>query len=191
MERRTKLIILIVVAVAVMLGLILLALAPRPTSRPQPTPTPGAGIPVVGGSPTGGSLVPAARPSPLTKEPTTQATLEALALTFTERYGSYSSDSGLENLRQLEPVATAEWFAQAEAKLRASLPSSGFYGVTTIALSAQIIALDEPEREAQVVVQAQRSETRTGQGGNQFYQQLTLTMVKHELGWKVRQAEWQ
>lgn len=193
MERRTKLIILVVIAVAVILGLILLALAPRPAPRPQPTPTPaGDTIPVVGGSPLPDfSPGPAPGGSPVTREPATQATLQALAVTFAERYGSYSSDSRLENLRQLKPLATAEWYAQAEAKLRATLPTSGFYGVTTRALSAQIIALDEQETEAQVVVQTQRSETRGGVAAQQFYQPLAMTLVKHGQGWRVRQADWQ
>ena len=193
MERRTKLIILVVIAVVVMLGLVLLALAPRPVATPQPQPTPpSSAIPVVGGSPLPGeSPAVAVQPSPVTKEPATQTTLQAFAVTFAERYGSYSTDGTLENLRQLKPLMTAEGFAHAEQKLRSSLPTNSFYGVTTRALSAQIIALDEQETEAQLVVQTQRSETRTGLTAQQFYQPLSVTVVKTQNGWRVKLAEWQ
>ncbi len=81
--------------------------------------------------------------------------------------------------------------AEAGAALERTLPTAGFYGVTTKVLSAQIISLNAAETEAQVVVQTQRSETKAGPSAQQFYRKLTVGLVQEPSGWKVDQATWQ
>lgn len=185
----------VVLAVLVVIALVAVALAPgrfSPRNRGGQngnTPAGGnAGLPQVG---TNEGVTTPVAPTPVTKEPATQSTLEALAKTFAERYGSYSSHSELSNLRELQPIMTSRMAKSAAAALPQSLPGTGFYGVSTKVLSVQIIALNDAETEAQLAVQTQRSETRTGQGGNQFYQKLTVSLVKESAGWKVDQAAWQ
>ncbi|TSC76125.1 MAG: Uncharacterized protein G01um101431_987 [Parcubacteria group bacterium Gr01-1014_31] len=190
MTKRTKIITIIVLALLVVLALVLVARAPRP-ARPaglgQPSPLPGAGTTL---PPAGGAVTQPVEP-PVTKEPKTQATLEALAKTFAERYGSFSTDGGSTNLQQLQPLMTEQFAATARAAQQQLLLGDGFYGVTTKVLSAEIVALNGEETEAQIVVQTQRSETRTGAGRQQFYQKLTVTLLKNTAGWRVDGASWQ
>lgn len=195
MTKRTKVITVAVLVIVVLVLLVAVALAPgRFSSRNRGGPngnTPAdenVGLPQAGTN--AGVTVPVA-PTPVTKEPGTQSTLEALAKTFAERYGSYSSHSGLSNLRELQPIMTSRMAASAAAALPQARPDSGFYGVTTKVLSVQIIALNEAETEAQLAVQTQRSETRTGQGAQQSYRKLTVSLIKESGGWKVDQATWQ
>lgn len=189
MQRRTKIIIIVALVVIGVLLLVLLAIAPRP-GLPVPAngnanTASGGGLPVSGGSVT----VPL--PTPVTREPKTQATLEAIAKTFTERFGSYSTDSGVENLKSLQAILTERFTPIANVMVQQTLPTSGFYGVTTKVLSTEIIALNAAETEAQVMVQTQRSETNTGRNTQQRYQKITVKLVKETAGWKVDQAEWQ
>ncbi|MDD5110688.1 MAG: hypothetical protein PHI63_05770 [Patescibacteria group bacterium] len=189
MSRRTKIIIIVALVIVAVLLLTLLAMAPRPydlfNPSTSPTPTPTAGLPVAGGT----VSVPVA--TPITREPRTQATIEALARTFTERYGSYSSQSGLINLRELGPLMTQRLAATAPATLQRTLPASGFYGVTTKVLGTEIISLNQAETEAQLVMQTQRTETAASGVPKNLYQKLTLKLVKEAAGWKVDQADWQ
>ncbi len=183
MSRRTKIIIVVVIGVVLLLIVVLLALAPRRLIRPvtnQPAAT--------GGSPAPSPAVALPPAAPVTKEPRTQSTLEAVAITFAERYGSYSSERQPDYLATLSPLMT-ERFA---ARVKLALPAgTEFYGISTKALSAQIIALTETETEAQVVVQTQRTEARGGSAAAPTYQKITLTLVKAGLGWQVDRADWQ
>ncbi|MDO8559797.1 MAG: hypothetical protein Q7S23_02045 [bacterium] len=190
MTKRTKIIVILVLALVVVLALVLIARAPRP-ARPlgpeQVSPLPGAGTTL---PPVGGTVTQPVEP-PVTKEPKTQATLEALAKTFAERFGSFSTHGGSTNLQQLQPLMTEQFAVTARSAQQQVLLGDGFYGVTTKVLSAEIVALNSEETEAQVVVQTQRSETRTGGGRQQFYQKLTVTLVKNTAGWRVDGASWQ
>lgn len=190
MSRRTKILVMAVLAVIVVLAFVLVARAPRlmrPAGPSAPTPSPASGPTL---PPSVGSATAPVRP-PVTKVPKTQATLEATAKTFTERYGSYSTHGGSSNLDQLTPLMTERFAAMSRTAQQLLLRSDGFYGVTTKVLSAEIVALNSQETEAQVVVQAQRSETRSGTGRQQVYQKLTVSLVKASSGWRVDAATWQ
>jgi len=189
MQRRTKIVIIIALVAIGVLLLVLLAMAPRPSG---PVPAGGnANNLSVGGLPVAGGGVTVPMSTPVTREPKTQATLEAVAKTFAERFGSYSTDSGVENLKSLKAIMTERFTPIATVMVQQMLPTSGFYGVTTKVLSTEIIALNADETEAQVMVQTQRSETNTGRGTQQRYQKITVKLVKEAVGWKVDQAEWQ
>ena len=190
MTRRTKILVIAVLGALVLLALVLVVRPPRPP-RPAgpgaPTPRSGSGSAL---PPAGGSVTTPVR-TPVTREPKTQATLEALAKTFTERYGSYSTDGGSSNLDQLAPLMTDRFAAAVRAAPPPLVRSDGFYGVTTKVLSAEIVTLNREETEAQVVVQTQRIETQSGAGRQQFYQKLTVSLVKASTGWRVDAATWQ
>lgn len=196
MSKRTKIAVVVILGVIMLLLIVLVALAPRrrattggPANNQQPAPG-GANQGLPGAGSVGTPATPTTEP-PVTKEPKTQATVEALAKTFAERYGSFSSHSGTANVRELRPIMTTRLAATAEATVARALPATGFYGITTKVLHTQIIALNESETEAQVVVQTQRSENRGVSGGTQFYQQLSLRLVQESDAWKVDQATWQ
>lgn len=191
MTRRSKLITAIVVIVVLaIIALIWWWL------RPKPVPLPGRpALPTVGGLNasgvgTGPGAVNAAPPL-LTKQPQTQSALTAVAVTFAERWGSYSNQANFENLRDARELMSARMRAAADAQIAAGAPkNAAFYGVTTRALGAQIITLDAAEANAQVLVSTQRAET-TATGDALTYVGLLLQLVNTADGWRVDSAEWQ
>ncbi len=191
MTRRTK--ITLAAAGIVLLAAIALVLW---WLRPKPAPLPNQpNIPTVGGlNATGVGTGPGATntaPPLLTKEPQTQSTLTAIAVTFAERWGSYSNQANFETLRDARELMSARLRAAADAQIAAGAPKNAvFYGVTTRALGAQIITLDAAEASAQVLVSTQRTET-TATGDQVTYTGLLLQLLNTADGWRVDTAEWQ
>lgn len=184
MSQRSKIIILLGVGCILLFVVVFVALAP---TRVGQTPAKNQNVAAVNALPSPqNAALPAA--FPLTKAPRTQSALEAVAVTFAERYGSYSSERQPDYLSQLAPLMTPRLAAVATPTLPAG---STFYGVTTKALSVQIVALNEAETEAQLVVQTQRFETPGGGAQPPWYQKITLTLVQFPGGWRVDRADWQ
>lgn len=190
MTRRSKIIIIVIVGVLLIAGILLWWLWSRPAATPgQPS------IPTVGGlnatGVAGGVSLTNTAPPLLTKLPQTQSTLTAVAVTFAERWGSYSNQANFENLRDARELMSGRLRAQADAQIAAAAPKNAdFYGITTRSLGAQVITLDEDERNAQVLVSTQRLET-TSSGEHTVYTGLLLQMVQQSDGWRVDGAEWQ
>src|SRR3989338_1989723 len=124
-----------------------------------------------------------------------EAELKAIAMTFAERFGSYSNESNFSNLDDLKSLMTIRMKAWAEsykAEKSNDSTASDFSGVTTQALSGEIQDLDESIGRAEILVNTQR---RQAQGNpinpEVYYQKLKLRLVKSCEGWKVDSAEWQ
>ena len=69
--------------------------------------------------------------------------------------------------------------------------NQSFYGITTKALNAQIINLNDEETNASVLVSVQRAEI-VGQatGPRVFYQKILVGLVKLGNSWLVNNLEW-
>lgn len=122
-----------------------------------------------------------------------QSSLLATALTFAEKFGSFSNQSGFENLDDLRVMMTPKMQSWTDRYINESLQRQGettYFGYTTKALSANIIA--QTDVLAEVVVVTQRSER---QGANPqprvFYQSILLQFVNLDGAWKVDNAQWQ
>ena len=192
MSRRNKIIIIAVTAVVVLL--IIMAIiwwlnqrgAPEPginvnqppTLEPKKLPTTptltGADEAVVG-------------------EPQIEATLKAVAITFAERFGSYSNQSNFQNFEDLQTLMTVRMKAWTDSLiLQQTSDNAVFYGITTQALSAKIINLEESLGRAEVAVSTQRQESKGSTVNPRvFYQEILLKLVKTTEGWKVDEANWQ
>lgn len=137
---------------------------------------------------------PAPTANVITKIPSSQSVLEAIARTFAEKFGSFSTQGNNENIRDTEYYMTADMKEWAEKYIKESQnkKNAEFYGVTTRALKAEIVALNDEETQAQIVVTAQREETRGSASGrkNIMYQKLVLDFLKVDENWKVNAAEW-
>ncbi len=129
----------------------------------------------------------------LTESPSTQSTLIAIAMTFAERFGSFSNEGNYENLTDLKAIMTdnmKRWTDNYIASNNVDLEN--FYGVTTRALSAEIITLADDERQAQVVVSTQRQELAgEAKQARVYYQKILLNLTQGGDGWKVDGATWQ
>ncbi|MCL5794914.1 MAG: hypothetical protein M1338_00950 [Patescibacteria group bacterium] len=129
------------------------------------------------------------------KEPKTEAALKTIALTFAERFGSFSNQSNFENLNNLRDLMTVKmrgWADNYIAEQRNNLSAeTGYYGVTTQALSVIITSFDESLGRADAQVSTQRQESKgSTQNPRVYYQSLYLKMVKTDSGWKVDEAAW-
>lgn len=115
----------------------------------------------------------------------------AVARTFAERYGSYSSDSNFINLTELEPLSTSQLTAELERLKAAADFSQGFYGVSSKTLKVELAELDEAGGTAEVKVNLQREEVKQNNQPFIYYQDIVLSLIKSGDNWLINQAEWQ
>lgn len=199
MYRRTKIIIIIIV-ILVVLALVLLVLAPLMFPKKEK-----GNINTVNGEPlnvntgTNGFLPNAnvtVNPTPkiLTKEPKAQSVLEALARTFAEKFGSFSTHGNYENLKDLKHLMTEDMKQWADNYIQENSKKSNteFYGVTARAIKVELIAMNDEETSAQAVVTVQKEETGGSLSArkNISYVKLVLDFIKIDGEWKVNAASW-
>ena len=130
------------------------------------------------------------------EEPKVEATLRAIAMTFAERFGSYSNQSGFKNLEDLQDIMTVKmkgWADNFVLEQRSLFTDNEvYYGITTSALSVVIVDFDESLGRAEVIVDNQRQESRGSTiNPRVLYQKIQLRLVKTSAGWKVDEAIWQ
>ncbi len=123
---------------------------------------------------------------------TQYSSVQSLSKTFTERYGSYSSEADFANLKDVLPLLTADFAAKVEAYIDAGQPQSGYYGISTKVVTITVDQMDETAGTAQTSVMTQREESKGGpQNAEVRYQEIVLTFVKEGDVWKVASATWQ
>jgi hypothetical protein len=93
-------------------------------------------------------------PATISPEDSTEFTVKNLSRTFTERFGSWSTDNPGQNLSDLNSIVSASFKQELNALV--SYQERDFYGVTTKAVSTKINYLDEEGGEAEVLVNTQR-----------------------------------
>lgn len=196
MSRRNK-IIIITMAVIVVVLLIIIALLWWLNNRQEPievvNTNEGIQIPVT--LPSASAGLTASEESPV-KQPDLEADLKAIATTFAERFGSYSNEGNFSNLDALRDIMTIKMKTWADnykiTKGQEITDNPVYYGITTQALSADIIDFDELLGRAGIMVTTQRREARGSTiNPRVFYQNIKLQLVKTGEGWKVDIAEWQ
>lgn len=116
--------------------------------------------------------------------------LRQLAMSFAERFGSYSTDEPQENLLELAPLMTAQ-LNNALAGKRQTEENGTFIGFTTKALSTELVNLSS--NQAQAIVKVQRIQTLADGRGEPivFYADLKLDFLKVGNDWLVDGANWQ
>jgi len=137
------------------------------------------------------------RPAPVVVDPITQAknSLVPLAISFVERFGSYSNQSNFSNIIELKPFMTSKmsrWADDYINKLKQETGSSlVFHGFNTRVLKTDFISFDK-DSSATIMLSTQREE-QTGSRVNSrtFYQDIKLELVKEGGVWKVAGAYWQ
>ncbi len=139
----------------------------------------------------------AATPKPVpvvTAEQQEQASAETVAQVFTERYGSYSSESEAANLEDVLPLTTASYQSQLRSQIArlqsAPLPSE-YYGVTTKIISITVTGADTNAGVALFDLVTQREEAK-GSPGNTSVRYQTISVVVKQEGdsWLVDSAAW-
>ncbi|MEK7584517.1 MAG: hypothetical protein AAB490_04690 [Patescibacteria group bacterium] len=183
--------------VAIFIGLIVLLLIVifllwwwfRPGSSPDPANT--NATPPIDETVT---LPPQVQIAPPVAEPkqeltTGEAQVLNLARNFTERYGSWSTDSSYQNLRDLYPSVTSNLKREFDQTIAAgATEDSGFKGAETRVINMNLDSYTESR--AQVTVTAQQVTTDTLLQEAVAYRQLELSMVAQGGFWYVDSAQW-
>jgi hypothetical protein len=124
-----------------------------------------------------------------------QKDLERLAISFTERFGSYSNQSNFGNIRDLKIFMTIKMQSWADnyIKEQSQKEYTGiYYGVTTKAISTEVKSFDESAGVSQILVKNQQK-ISTGDTDNTStsYKNLLINFVKENGSWKADEALWQ
>jgi hypothetical protein len=120
--------------------------------------------------------------------------LAKMAMAFSERFGSFSSQSDYGNFTDLKLFMTdslQEWVDSYVDKLRREDKSTGYYGIMTRAIATDVKSFDDKAGEAQVIVTTERSESAESiNGGVPYAQKLDLRFVKVNGDWLVDEVYW-
>ncbi len=118
-----------------------------------------------------------------------------LAMSFTERFGSFSSQSNFANITDAKLFMTRslkEWADTYIKRLREENPEDSYYGITTQALSTETINYSEEDGQAEIRVITHRRETGEKiEGENNFRQDLLVELKLENDSWKVNAIYWQ
>jgi len=120
--------------------------------------------------------------------------LSKQAMAFSERFGSFSNQSNYGNFTDLKIFMTdslKEWADGYVEKLRREDTHTGYYGITTRAMSAEVTSFDDQAGTAKVTVTTERSESaETIGGGAPYSQKLDLNYLKVNGEWLVDGVYW-
>lgn len=128
---------------------------------------------------------------------TDQADLEKRALLYSERLGSYSSQSDYGNFSDLQIYMSANMRAWADnyvAELRQESlgKTNEYYGIITKSLTANTEKFDNKAGQAKIIVETERRESGAdGSMGTAYRQKIDLNFVKVNGEWLMDKAYWQ
>lgn len=129
--------------------------------------------------------------------PLGQASLERMARSFAERFGSFSNHSNFSNVEDLKMVMSTSMQAWADSYIKknrkSNLASEIYYGLTTKSLSTDVKKFDDLDGKAVIAVETRRREATgtTNNASKLFNQEILITFVKEDQAWKVDSAYWQ
>ena len=139
--------------------------------------------------------IPSSNVPEISEEEKLKAELSKMAISFAERYGSYSNQSNFENLEDLLPFMSTSLSARTEIKIKenraqASEPAL-YYGIITKVLNAQLLTFSEVNGQATLKLATQRQEMiGSSVNKNVYYADLKLEFVRESGIWKVNRAIW-
>lgn len=190
LENRQKIIIGLLLGAAVLVVAFFLWLLFRPKEAPiNLTQTPTSTVQ------TGESIV-----EPVVLEPASQTRIEnekqyplgskQVAMTFAERYASYSTDEPVKNIQDLKPLTTQQFYSAIISATQTREGSGTFYGYSAKALSANLIKSSQSSADIAVSLQIEQT-VGDGESGNVLYRTLNVNLIKSGEEWKVNGASWQ
>ena len=121
-----------------------------------------------------------------------ESSLQTLATSFVERFGSFSWESDFANIEDVYPLMSTSYQEEMEEVVAKSVAPADYYAITTRVLNIKIEILDEEAGTATVTVSTQREEAIADiQDVKVRYQTIVLTCVKENGVWRVDSALWQ
>ena len=123
------------------------------------------------------------------------ADLAKRAMLYSERLGSYSSQSDYGNFTDLKIYMTEamrDWVDEEVLDLQAKNRNKGYYGIETKALTSDLKSFDDKAGQAEIAVVTERREsTATVGGGESFRQAITIRFAKVGGDWLIDGAYWE
>lgn len=116
-----------------------------------------------------------------------------LANLFTERFGSYSNQSGMQNITDLKPYMTAamqSWADQYVATQKKAVANTNTYQATVTKVLSTVVT-KQTSTAIDLRISTSRSDESGGEQVKSYYQDLVIKMVKVGSDWKVDGAYWQ
>lgn len=131
----------------------------------------------------------------VSEEEKLKSQLRKLAISFTERYGSFSNSSDYENLEDLLQFMTSDLKNKTQnfidSKRRANEDNLIYYGMTTRALNTKILEFDVNLNRVIFEVSCQKQEVfGTAINSNTFYSSAEVKFEKSGGVWKVDEFSW-
>lgn len=198
---KVTLIAIIVVVIATAIMFIIWALISKPELIFQPAPAePVAEEPVelpTTGTGTGGIVVelPDEDSEPIiavsTSEEVEKQKVLNLSKLFTERFGSFSNQGDFENIKDVMPLMTTSMQEWAEGFIDENGDFGAVYaGTSTKVVSTNIKSIDLGSGRAEIDIETQRIETRTGEEDRIYFQTLNVALIKVGNDWLIDFAKW-
>ncbi len=133
--------------------------------------------------------------SPIAQQQRTEriesASINILAKTFAERYGSFSNEANFQNLRDVMPFMSVAMAEETQSYIDSATPPLSYYGITTRVITVNVKAIDETAGTASLELTTQREEAvESPEKTTIKYQKLALEFVKEGDLWKVSSATW-
>lgn len=132
--------------------------------------------------------------APRNKEDFNRTDLKNMASSFAERFGSYSNHSGFSNFKDLEMFMSDSMKSWTEDFMEEEKEQEGssYYGITTKAISSEVVEFDPEEGSAEIKVATKRRESReTRDDSTTYTQDLNLEFTRANGSWKVNAAHWE
>jgi len=125
-----------------------------------------------------------------------EAGIKILAVSFAERFGSFSNQAGYGNIKDLKVFMSQKMTVWAEDYINNEIikhpDTSAYYGITTKAIAEDAGQYNDQAGTASVTVSTQRLESTGNPGSDRkFTQQIIINFVKEDNKWKVDSAFWQ
>lgn len=119
-----------------------------------------------------------------------RTSISRAATSFTERYGSYSSDSNFNNIEALNSVMTENMKKQAKNVIKNGLGTKEYYSITTQAVSVNFIDFVEGSTGATLEVFTRRTEQKGLNDPTIFSQTARLQLNRVDNQWKIDSFKW-
>lgn len=127
--------------------------------------------------------------------PPADVAIRQIAMTFAERFGTYSSEGKFVNISDLYSLMTERYHRRMEsfvAQQLAQAAAAEFRATSTIALSTAVMLADDAQpRTATARVTTQRMETRATAAARTNTQILVVHLMETPEGWRVDDAQWE
>lgn len=198
LHRNIAAIVIVIFGLIILVGLVwfmFLAPAPDPVVEPAPA-NEQTGEDTAVPTPVQPTPQPVIRRTVPRQTESGESDVRRLAANALERYGTYSNQSGYQNLKDLELFMSAAFLERSRTTLERAqavgTDTSLYYGITTKAVVAETVSFNRSVGTGTFRIQTQRRESiGSPENTRSFRQEALVDMIKQGGVWKVDAITWQ